>query len=333
MTTRESHRRRFIEQIISTQPDELDCAAVVAVIDRYVDLKADGNDPSDLAPGLPLHLQHCPDCADMYAALLMLVELEANDHLPDVDALWRDIASVARPPPAPSPPVAMAQTSVAGDTLFRRVARRLRGGSRPAPLAEAGVAAVGAGLVLPAWALPALATVSIVLGAGWWRSDGRAARAEAQLAAAQARLNAAEQRSLPVRHALEKALAELEDANGELADYSDVVEVMRQVDQHDFRRNADGSWARVFFNPNQRRALVFMGGIPEPKAGQTVEGWLVHAGAGALSTGVVPHEVMQTAECWAIDGDGPMGDSTTFVLTLEPEHTPIVSVPLIPDRS
>jgi|GEM_PF-6639603 hypothetical protein len=83
----------FLESILTTEEEELDCQEVMAVIARYVDVEvATGTEPKDMA-GVPVHLKHCPHCAQMYQTLRALAEMEAHGSLPDTEGLWHELYS------------------------------------------------------------------------------------------------------------------------------------------------------------------------------------------------------------------------------------------------
>ena len=84
---------RFLQTIVTTEDEELDCEEVMAVIARYVDLETDGGCSNESEAGVPLHLSHCAHCAEMYQTLRALASLEAKGCLPPMDELWSDLHS------------------------------------------------------------------------------------------------------------------------------------------------------------------------------------------------------------------------------------------------
>lgn len=86
--------RRFLELLLQTKDDELDCAGLMELIDRYVEIGARGEDPASFAPEVPPHLRQCPDCAELVASLLHLVELEESGQMPEIDAMWAELRAV-----------------------------------------------------------------------------------------------------------------------------------------------------------------------------------------------------------------------------------------------
>jgi hypothetical protein len=81
----------FLQNVLTTEEEELDCEEVMAVIARYVEVEIANGNPRDVSAGVPLHLSHCPHCAEMYETLKVLASLEADGELPAMDALWTDL--------------------------------------------------------------------------------------------------------------------------------------------------------------------------------------------------------------------------------------------------
>lgn len=95
---------RFLQTIVTTEDEELDCVEVMAVIARYVDLEVDCGCSQELDLGVPLHLSHCAHCAEMYNALKALASLEAKGCLPPMDELWSDLHAAVDGKPVSAPP-------------------------------------------------------------------------------------------------------------------------------------------------------------------------------------------------------------------------------------
>jgi len=90
--------RRFLELILTTEDEELDCAGLMQVIDRYVEVDARGDDPTAVHSGVPHHLHQCADCAELYNTLLNLVQLEETGEIPEIDALWAELRATVSGP-------------------------------------------------------------------------------------------------------------------------------------------------------------------------------------------------------------------------------------------
>jgi hypothetical protein len=66
----------LIRSIFAVQDKEMLCSEFFEIIPRYVDLKLAGEDADKVFPKLSHHLQQCPECDEVYQALLKAVQLE-----------------------------------------------------------------------------------------------------------------------------------------------------------------------------------------------------------------------------------------------------------------
>ncbi len=297
--------RVVIQRLLSDHAEDLDCTAVVDIIARYVDLEVAGDAPGLDLPGIPIHLDLCPHCAEMYEALSQVARLEACGQLPDVDALWHELAVLAGAPPAavpatlPSsdagrapPQPAIPAPAWAADTPRSDVARAVRPGwalrsgwtrdLRPMAAAQA-----------------ALAVAAAAAGVAWWH-----ARAEA------VRMTTALEQTALQHHA-------------EMAEIS-------QMSSDAFASEPDGSWTRVLFDPGRDRAVLFAGNLPPLADGEWIECWLKKPDGRADLAGRFD-DVEPTLNYWLLAAGGPVRQDTTLVVTIEPSHRPLFEVPLVPD--
>jgi len=60
---------RWLRSIATTEEREIDCDSLFEVMDRVVELAQAGEDIRRLLPEIALHLDHCPDCRDLYESL------------------------------------------------------------------------------------------------------------------------------------------------------------------------------------------------------------------------------------------------------------------------
>jgi hypothetical protein len=367
MSRREFQIQSFIEQILTTEPIELDCLAVLDIVERYVESHVLGRESGGLGALVPLHFKQCPDCAEMFAVLSELARLEASDLLPDIPSLWNELAAMTVPTSGGNPDPVMAgavagtvtgtavgalpdaartdaartsaladpsaSTAVAGGAAEAHVPVRpssptsaaVRGPSiwqqlRRFFFGDAAVAA-GDGRAghrptgatagnLGRRAVPVFASIVVLgLGLGWWRAEQRANGLEGRLQAVEAKLTRV-----------------AENAN----EHTQMIAMLQRLDQVKGARSPNGAWVKVHFSPTYGEAMVLMGKLPKIAQGQRIEGWLMQDGSPPLSTGVVPDEVMHEAGFWTIPCSTPMRDATKFMLTVEPEHTEVVSVALAP---
>lgn len=65
---------RLIDTIFAAKSgDEMVCSAFFDKLPHYVDLEAAGEDASALLPDVKHHIHQCPECEEVYLALLELV--------------------------------------------------------------------------------------------------------------------------------------------------------------------------------------------------------------------------------------------------------------------
>ncbi len=69
---------RILGMLAATEEEEIGCDEVFDLLDRFVDLKAAGEDPSAYLPLVGQHLKICPDCREEYEALLSMVSMEES---------------------------------------------------------------------------------------------------------------------------------------------------------------------------------------------------------------------------------------------------------------
>jgi hypothetical protein len=59
-----------LERFLRTDPDDSGCGRAMEVLHVYVDLALDGAGPASVFPGVAVHLDRCPPCAEDFAGLL-----------------------------------------------------------------------------------------------------------------------------------------------------------------------------------------------------------------------------------------------------------------------
>jgi hypothetical protein len=70
--------RRFVQEIVNTDDDEISCAECFDLVSQYVDLEVAGTAAERTLPRLQRHLMHCGVCREEYEILRDLVRLEAQ---------------------------------------------------------------------------------------------------------------------------------------------------------------------------------------------------------------------------------------------------------------
>jgi hypothetical protein len=66
----------LFRSIFAVQDEEMLCSEFFEILPRYVDLQLEGNDVDKLFPKVIHHLHQCPECNEVYQALLQAVQSE-----------------------------------------------------------------------------------------------------------------------------------------------------------------------------------------------------------------------------------------------------------------
>jgi predicted anti-sigma-YlaC factor YlaD len=66
----------LIRSIFAVQDKEMLCSKFFDVLPRYVDLQLKGKDVDKVFPEVRHHLHQCPECNEVYQALLQAVQSE-----------------------------------------------------------------------------------------------------------------------------------------------------------------------------------------------------------------------------------------------------------------
>jgi hypothetical protein len=66
--------RWLIRSIFTVQDREMLCSKFFDILPRYVDLQVEGKDLEQIFPQVSQHLHQCPECNEVYQALLHAVQ-------------------------------------------------------------------------------------------------------------------------------------------------------------------------------------------------------------------------------------------------------------------
>jgi hypothetical protein len=73
---------RLIDTIFAAKSgEEMPCTEYFDELPRYVDLEISGEDAAVLLPEVKHHMHQCPECEEVYLALLRLVNKEKSSGL------------------------------------------------------------------------------------------------------------------------------------------------------------------------------------------------------------------------------------------------------------
>ncbi len=70
-------RERFeklVRTIFAVKESEILCSEFFDILPRYVDLELSGRDPAATLPEVSHHLHQCPECNEVYLALLQATQ-------------------------------------------------------------------------------------------------------------------------------------------------------------------------------------------------------------------------------------------------------------------
>ena len=65
---------RLVDTIFAVKAEEMECSDYFDELPRYVDLEVAGEDAGSLLPEVKHHMHQCPECEEVYQALLKLVK-------------------------------------------------------------------------------------------------------------------------------------------------------------------------------------------------------------------------------------------------------------------
>ena len=71
-----SDRDEILLRLLGPDGPEVSCEECFELLDQYVDLELDGQDPDARLPGMRAHLQGCPACREDHESLLELASSE-----------------------------------------------------------------------------------------------------------------------------------------------------------------------------------------------------------------------------------------------------------------
>ncbi len=71
---------QLIRSIFASKDEEIGCAEFFDLLPRYADLRAAGQDASAQLPQVHHHLGQCPECNEVYEALLEAISSEMPPH-------------------------------------------------------------------------------------------------------------------------------------------------------------------------------------------------------------------------------------------------------------
>ena len=71
--------RNLVEMSLNTEEEEINCMECLEILDQYVDLLDEGQDPAKVLPQLEQHLSVCHCCQVEVEAVLVALKVAAED--------------------------------------------------------------------------------------------------------------------------------------------------------------------------------------------------------------------------------------------------------------
>ena len=68
--------KRLIRSIFAVKDKEMLCSKFFDILPRYVDLQLEGKEVDKLFPEISHHLHQCPECNEIYQALIQVIQSE-----------------------------------------------------------------------------------------------------------------------------------------------------------------------------------------------------------------------------------------------------------------
>jgi len=311
----EAHLRRLLHRVLSTEDDEPDFDVAEGLMIRCAEARARGDDPGDAQARLDAHLRQCPESSDIFAALAELVELEIRNALPDSATLLaalRDLLPLPDPAGATPPPRPRGVALLRGEVRqARRFVERLA--ARFAPVR----------LLAPM----ALMVLLVISGLGWWRADREANATARRLLVVESALQQFGGWRSPVGEGLVAHAANTETTGATDTRYRELVETVCHATQLGFARTDIGAWARVAYNPDLPRALVWAGEMPRSPGQTSYRCWLRRPNGERQAVTTLEYLDGEPA-WWHIDAADPFGVFESFVMTREPGGEEVLQVAL-----
>jgi hypothetical protein len=64
--------QKWLSDIVSTEPDEVDCNVLAIMIETIVAIGSEGKDIRTALPIIAVHLDHCPECGEWYDTIVAM---------------------------------------------------------------------------------------------------------------------------------------------------------------------------------------------------------------------------------------------------------------------
>lgn len=85
--------KEWLDRVYEPGERDISCRELLDQLPAYIDTVVQGQHGNGKFSELDQHLADCPDCAEIYAELVTLAELEADGRLPEAEELIAELAS------------------------------------------------------------------------------------------------------------------------------------------------------------------------------------------------------------------------------------------------
>ncbi len=65
--------KKWVREVLSTRPDEIDCDECMEQLDRFVEMTISGRNAAEAMPLVHHHMEHCGCCHEEFEALLAVL--------------------------------------------------------------------------------------------------------------------------------------------------------------------------------------------------------------------------------------------------------------------
>lgn len=87
----ETNFSKLVKHVHDTQDTEISCSDCLDLVSQYVDLELAKGDAAAQLPAVKQHLDQCQVCTEEYNLLHSLAVMEAEDRLPNEEALRKQL--------------------------------------------------------------------------------------------------------------------------------------------------------------------------------------------------------------------------------------------------
>lgn len=84
--------KEWLDQVYETVEKDISCRELRDRLPAYIDNAVQDQNPNGAYIPLQRHLDHCPECSEIFEETLHIAKLEASGNLPELEELLENIA-------------------------------------------------------------------------------------------------------------------------------------------------------------------------------------------------------------------------------------------------